>query len=172
VSLLSLESVEASLDQSIADLVVDELVVNEAIERPDGLSSSEVIFNNLSSGLLSEEAIADVLAKSYGLQRATAEMYGNQIELTARGILNDDLIPLGVKPISIDHGVLCVGVADPSKISIVPKLRSKYQLPVDVFVITLSELVGGSDGVTSMQKGKADYIDLDENDESQSAVVK
>ena len=29
MSLLSLESIEASIDQSIADLVVDELVLNE-----------------------------------------------------------------------------------------------------------------------------------------------
>jgi len=172
VSLLSLESIEASIDQSIADLVVDELVLNEGIDRPDSLSAAEVILNNLSSGLLSEEAIADILAKSFGLQRATAEMYGNQIELTARGILNDELAPLGIKPIAIDQGVLCVGVADPSKISIVPKLRSKYQLPIDVFVITLSELVGGSIGVRSMQKDMVDYIDIDENEESQSAVVK
>lgn len=172
MSALSLASVKASLDQSIADLVVDELVTNQVIERPDGLSSSELIFNNLSSGSLSEEAVADILAKSYGLQRATAEMYGNQIELTARGILNDDLVPLGVKPIAIDHGVLYVGVADPSNISIVPKLRSKYQLPVNVFVITLSELVGGSDGFRRAQKGASDYIDIDENEESKSAVVK
>lgn len=169
---LPLASIEASLDQSIADLVVDELVTNQVIERPDGLSSSELIFNNLSSGSLSEEAVADILAKSYGLQRATAEMYGSQIELTGRGILNEDLVPLGVKPIAIDHGVLCVGVADPSKISIVPKLRSKYQLPVNVFVITLSELVGGSDGFRRAQKDTSDYIDINENDESQSAVVK
>lgn len=166
------------LDLAVVARLLGELAKDGVITLDPTVDPLTTLNASFDQGLIDEELVANMLAGMFGLARATEDIFGNQVELAALGINVDDFRPMGCKPLSLHQGRLRIGIADPSKLSIVSTVKNKVHRPVEPFLVTFSELGWNKPGEqkkpdsSSSQSTKQDKSSIEVVDEPKSEVVK
>ena len=85
--------------------------------------------------------MADSISESYGLPGVT--LTTDNLDKVAANLLPKNFLQVNhILPFAIDDGTLKVALADPSKLTIVPSLRSITKFTnIDIYVATFSNLI-------------------------------
>ena len=116
--------------------------VDSATQGEDGGGANGSLLASLiEQEFCSEQDVADAICESYGLPGVT--LTPDNLDKVAANLLPKNFLQVNhILPFAIDDGTLKVALADPSKLTIVPSLRSITKFTnIDIYVATFSNLV-------------------------------
>lgn len=130
------------LDDSIVVALVGELQKKAKLVATNAKNTDAAtqLADALQQGSITDGQIADSLANIYGLPRASADMFEPLDDLGDYGVQVESFRELGCRPLSFRDGKIKVGIADPTKLSVVSTLKNKFHRPVEPYLISASEL--------------------------------
>lgn len=127
-------------------LLVKGRLTNEQVDivtkdESEGTANGSVLAGLLEKEYCSEQDVADSISESYGLPGVT--LTTDNLDKVAANLLPKNFLQVNhVLPFAIDDGTLKVALADPSKLTVVPSLRSITKFTnIDIYVTTFSNLV-------------------------------
>ena len=126
-------------------LLVKGRLTNEQVEGvtqgEDGGGNGSLLASLIEQEFCSEQDVADAICESYGLPGVT--LTPDNLDKVAANLLPKNFLQVNhILPFAIDDGTLKVALADPSKLTIVPSLRSITKFTnIDIYVATFSNLI-------------------------------
>ena len=124
---------------------------------------------------ITEEELADEVAKLYGLKRVTL-LKASDVEDKAYSILSEDFIAENhVIPFSLTKDTIKVAISDPAALSVMGNVKVLSSLQVETFVVTFKEIKDIITKRSNIQFGSASGLkndDVEESEEESSEIIR
>ena len=124
---------------------------------------------------ITEEELADEVAKLYGLKRVTL-LKASDVEDKAYSILSEDFIAENhVIPFSLTKDTIKVAISDPAALSVMGNVKVLSSRQVETFVVTFKEVKDIITKRSNIQFGSASGVkneDTEESEEESSEIIR
>ena len=124
---------------------------------------------------ITQEELADEVAKLYGLKRVTL-LKASDVEDKAYSILSEDFIAENhVIPFSLTKDTIKVAISDPAALSVMGNVKVLSSLQVETFVVTFKEIKDIITKRSNIQFGSASGLkndDVEESEEESSEIIR
>lgn len=124
---------------------------------------------------ITQEELADEVAKLYGLKRVTL-FKASDVEDKAYSILSEDFIAENhVIPFSLTKDTIKVAISDPAALSVMGNVKVLSSLQVETFVVTFKEIKDIITKRSNIQFGSASGLkndDVEESEEESSEIIR
>ena len=124
---------------------------------------------------ITQEELADEVAKLYGLKRVTL-LKASDVEDKAYSILSEDFIAENhVIPFSLTKDTIKVAISDPAALSVMGNVKVLSSLQVETFVVTFKEIKDIITKRSNIQFGSASVLkneDKEESEEESSEIIR
>jgi len=124
---------------------------------------------------ITQEELADEVAKLYGLKRITL-LKASDVEDKAYSILSEDFIAENhVIPFSLTKNVIKVAISDPAALSVMGNVKVLSGRQVETFVVTFKEVKDIITKRSNIQFGSVSGLkneDADESEEESSEIIR
>lgn len=124
---------------------------------------------------ITEDELADEVAKLYGLKRVTL-LKASDVEDKAYSILSEDFIAENhVIPFSLTKDTIKVAISDPAALSVMGNVKVLSSLQVETFVVTFKEIKDIITKRSNIQFGSASGLkneDKEESEEESSEIIR
>ena len=124
---------------------------------------------------ITEEELADEVAKLYGLKRVTL-LKASDVEDKAYSILSEDFIAENhVIPFSLTKDTIKVAISDPAALSVMGNVKVLSSRQVETFVVTFKEVKDIITKRSNIQFGSASVLkheDKEESEEESSEIIR
>ena len=124
---------------------------------------------------ITEEELADEVAKLYGLKRVTL-LKASDVEDKAYSILSEDFIAENhVIPFSLTKDTIKVAISDPAALSVMGNVKVLSSLQVETFVVTFKEIKDIITKRSNIQFGSVSGVkneDVEEDKEESSEIIR
>ena len=124
---------------------------------------------------ITEEELADEVAKLYGLKRVTL-LKASDVEDKAYSILSEDFIAENhVIPFSLTKDTIKVAISDPAALSVMGNVKVLSSRQVETFVVTFKEVKDIITKRSNIQFGSASGLkneDTEESEEESSEIIR
>ena len=124
---------------------------------------------------ITEEELADEVAKLYGLKRVTL-LKASDVEDKAYSILSEDFIAENhVIPFSLTKDTIKVAISDPAALSVMGNVKVLSSRQVETFVVTFKEVKDIITKRSNIQFGSASGVkneDAEESEEESSEIIR
>ena len=124
---------------------------------------------------ITQEELADEVAKLYGLKRVTL-LKASDVEDKAYSILSEDFIAENhVIPFSLTKDTIKVAISDPAALSVMGNVKVLSSRQVETFVVTFKEVKDIITKRSNIQFGSASGLkneDVEESEEESSEIIR
>ena len=124
---------------------------------------------------ITQEELADEVAKLYGLKRVTLFKAGD-VEDKAYSILSEDFIAENhVIPFSLTKDIIKIAISDPAALSVMGNVKVLSSRQVETFVVTFKEVKDIISKHSNIQFGSASGLkneDVEEDKEESSEIIR
>ena len=124
---------------------------------------------------ITQEELADEVAKLYGLKRVTL-FKASDVEDKAYSILSEDFIAENhVIPFSLTKDTIKVAISDPAALSVMGNVKVLSSLQVETFVVTFKEIKDIITKRSNIQFGSASVLnneDKEDSEEESSEIIR